>query len=517
VRCELIQPHLAAYVDGELEDALRLDVEKHLEECRGCRETVLDMRLASAVLKKWKPAQPTMPMVEVLRKRIREEEIARHTAGPEETERVHVAAGRSALFGARRLALAASILLALGVGIVTWEWLTVSRKPTRADAVAALGRAAMKVDKVEDLRAAGLALHGVIADHWASPKPNVDALVQLEVVGTMMQTASEVGQASDVGKILNILGEERVVMRLREEIKEFGDGTGECVAALLAPDSAAADEPSGEDNTLLDEAAKLEDRGELEAALEKYREASRDRLLAMHSFLHQAALEMRLGRDGEAVETLKKAQELTKPDTFNRELVNQLSQRAEHAAELRSQIDELKAKLLRTENEFEVLSEIGNLQVKAGNLKGAKETCEEIIREFGDPGHRRGQLRARLLKAWCLREMNQYASAFDELEPLITDAADAYPDLAMLAQYERAKTFQLRGRFAQAVDDYTELANTPGISPSCYAALEFQVAYIFLHDLNSPREANKIFRQLGREAYREEPFGRLAAQLVSNP
>jgi predicted anti-sigma-YlaC factor YlaD len=57
VRCELIQVHLAAYIDGELENALRVDVEKHLEECRECRGTVRDMRLAAAVLGKWKTAQ----------------------------------------------------------------------------------------------------------------------------------------------------------------------------------------------------------------------------------------------------------------------------------------------------------------------------------------------------------------------------------------------------------------------------------------------------------------------------
>jgi tetratricopeptide (TPR) repeat protein len=292
---------------------------------------------------------------------------------------------------------------------------------------------------------------------------------------------------------------------------------GECGTALMSFERAMADEVTPEDGGLVDEVLKLEEEGELEAALAKCKVAGGDRVLAIRSLLHEAGLEMKLERAEDAVETLKKAFDLTKPDTFNRELVVELKQRAEQAVTLRGRIDELKGKLVSTENEFAVLSEIGNLQVRAGNLKGAKETCDRMIREWGDPAHAEGKLRARLLRAWCLREMNRYAPAFEELESVISDAGDAYPDVAMLAQYERAKTFQLRGRFAEAVDDYTDLANTPGISPACYAALEFQVGYIFLHDIGETEEAAKIFKQLDQGAYRDQPFGRLATELVSTP
>ena len=69
MRCDLIEPHLTAYVDGELDEALTRAVEKHLEECRACRETVRDITVASAVVRKWKRAQPSASMVDTLRER----------------------------------------------------------------------------------------------------------------------------------------------------------------------------------------------------------------------------------------------------------------------------------------------------------------------------------------------------------------------------------------------------------------------------------------------------------------
>ena len=89
------------------------------------------------------------------------------------------------------------------------------------------------------------------------------------------------------------------------------------------------------------------------------------------------------------------------------------------------------------------------------------------------------------------------------------------PEVATLAQHQRAKIFHLRGRYAHAIDDYTDLANTGEVSPGCYAALEFQVAYIFLIDLGNTAEAVQILRQLNADEYRSQPFGRLATSLLA--
>lgn len=517
MRCELIQPHLAAYIDGELDESLSAAVEKHLQECRSCREEVRDMRLASAVLSQWQAVEPSVSMIGEVRRRIAQEDAApsRKAARPAEQMGRKRSEARPRRARTRRVVVAAAVLLGLGVAFLVWDWMRGPREPTPRETVVLIGRSAMKVKTIEDLRRAGYALDGVIADKWASPRPDADALMQLEVVATMMATASEPRQGTDVGKILNILGEERVVMGLREGIRMLAGGTGECLAALFALPAAAAQEVSAEMDSLLDEAIKLEEEGRLEEALVKYRRASSDRLLALRSFIHQANLEMRLGRADEAARTLRKAYRLTKPDTFNRDLVVELGRRADRAIELQGRIFELKAELLRTENEFVVMSEIGNLQVRAGNLKGAEETFGQIIRRFDEPRYVKDRLRTRLLRAWCRREMNQYTAASDEFNSLIGEAETVHPVVSTLAQHQRAKILHLRGRYAQAIDDYTDLASRPNVTAACHAALEFQVGYIYLNDLGNTAAAAETFRRLTAPEYRSQPFGRLAASLLA--
>lgn len=36
IRCEEVIAHLLTYLDGELDDAKRAQIDRHLEECRGC-------------------------------------------------------------------------------------------------------------------------------------------------------------------------------------------------------------------------------------------------------------------------------------------------------------------------------------------------------------------------------------------------------------------------------------------------------------------------------------------------
>jgi mycothiol system anti-sigma-R factor len=36
LRCEEVIAHLLTYLDGELDDAKRAQIDRHLEECRGC-------------------------------------------------------------------------------------------------------------------------------------------------------------------------------------------------------------------------------------------------------------------------------------------------------------------------------------------------------------------------------------------------------------------------------------------------------------------------------------------------
>lgn len=36
IRCEDVIAHLLSYLDGEIDDARRAQIDHHLEECRGC-------------------------------------------------------------------------------------------------------------------------------------------------------------------------------------------------------------------------------------------------------------------------------------------------------------------------------------------------------------------------------------------------------------------------------------------------------------------------------------------------
>lgn len=36
IRCEEVIAHLLSYLDGEINDSKRVQIDRHLEECRGC-------------------------------------------------------------------------------------------------------------------------------------------------------------------------------------------------------------------------------------------------------------------------------------------------------------------------------------------------------------------------------------------------------------------------------------------------------------------------------------------------
>jgi len=36
IRCEEVIAHLLSYLDGEIDDVKRAQIDRHLEECRGC-------------------------------------------------------------------------------------------------------------------------------------------------------------------------------------------------------------------------------------------------------------------------------------------------------------------------------------------------------------------------------------------------------------------------------------------------------------------------------------------------
>jgi tetratricopeptide (TPR) repeat protein len=206
---------------------------------------------------------------------------------------------------------------------------------------------------------------------------------------------------------------------------------------------------------------------------------------------------------------------MTKPDTFNRDVVVELQDRVERAKNLRTRITKLQAELLQTEKQFLLLSEIGSLQVKAGNVKDARETYARIARDYDQPGMKKEALQARLVRGWCEAQLNLNEEAFETFDALAGEAASIDMTTAVLAQFERARTLQRTGRLALAITDYRNLAEvSEGISTRCYAALQFQVGYIYLSDLEMHDEAATAFGRLDNERYANEPFTRLARELL---
>lgn len=50
MRCQKVRERLSAYLDGELEDAARREVERHLAGCESCRETYAELEQVHALL-----------------------------------------------------------------------------------------------------------------------------------------------------------------------------------------------------------------------------------------------------------------------------------------------------------------------------------------------------------------------------------------------------------------------------------------------------------------------------------
>ncbi len=518
MHCVLVEPHLAAYVDGELESATRAEVERHLQTCRSCREAERDMRLASAVLAQWRPVRPTTRIAEIVTRRIREENV-RPEAPREKPEPVGgpvVPSGHAWRTRWHYLGFAAVLVAAFAAWVVI-GWFGGTGGRFAASRMAALGQSAAQVEDAADLRASALVVDAHLGQAWSARRPDVAAIVQLEVAETLIRSAGDARGTRDVSEMLKELG--------AAGVSRGSGGSGmpslaltakEWLCAALFAARAYADEPSRDLAPLLEEATRLEESGDLDGAAEKYRQAAEDRVLTLRASIMQANVEMKRGRAGQAVLALDRAFALTKPETFYREVVTELRERAQKAVDLRKRIDDLQSKLLETERDFDLLSDIGGLQVRSGDLMGAEETFGRMA-QSDEKGREKDVLRARLVRAWCRRGLNRAQEAFEEFDRLVVDAREASPEVSMLAQFERAKTLQMNGRPAQALDDYRALAATPSaLGPAAFAAVQFQIGYLLLTVLDLPAEAADAFRTLQARDLKGQPFARLARTVAND-
>jgi anti-sigma factor RsiW len=68
--CREREPQLDAYVDGELEPQERLEIERHLDRCAGCRETVEQTRALIADARRLPEIEPPADLFPAVRARI---------------------------------------------------------------------------------------------------------------------------------------------------------------------------------------------------------------------------------------------------------------------------------------------------------------------------------------------------------------------------------------------------------------------------------------------------------------
>ena len=514
MRCRELEPHYAAYIDGELDAALHVAVDKHIKECRDCREMVRDMRLASAVLTKWRAAEPSESFISDVRRRISRDqrEVGRRTADIDELKRQREARLRG-IRTRRRLALAASVLCVVGA-TVALMWGSFGGDPRGFLVVADVGRTVMNVRTVEELDKAQLVLDTVIANEWAAEKQDVERTIQLEVVSTMMQTATSPEEGKYVGEVLHMLAAQSPGQRAMHTVDSALMTGVNCVSAMFSLTRATAQPLPTVESNWRSEAMKLEKEGKLAEAHAKYDEVSQRRLLASGSLVRKAALEMKLGRLDDAIVSLDVAEQRLEPDSFDERIVRQLKVQAGKAVELMGEVVRLRVKLLKGGDELKTLNRIGRLQVRAGDYKGAEETFARIARTYGKTKHPKDHLSARLLRAWCLLAMNRHVEAGREFERLMKEDCSAAPEVALLAQFERARILQYRKRYGQAIDDYRALCETSGIGPGCVSAIRFQIGYIYCARLGDMKRGAEAFGMLLHPDYADDPFAKLAAALL---
>jgi hypothetical protein len=375
-----------------------------------------------------------------------------------------------------------------------------------------LSGVASKVQAPTELRETAIALGGVVRDQWASAKPEPSVIVQLEVVENMMSTAKSVDQRGDVSTILRLMGSRSLSARLGRGVGEAAEAARVTLLALMSMNAAEAEEAAPQASAAMRDAEKLEASGDLEGALEKYRLAAQSPGIGATALIHQADLSLKLGRPSEAYDLLDRARAFSKSGTFSRELIEEMALRAERASELKVRIDELKSQVIAAKDPYAALMELGGLQLKAGNLKGARESFADVARRF--PGLK--SLRARLNGAWCDENLGRRQAAFEECNRLIAEAKGIDPAVVTLAQFERARILHLEQRFVQAIDEYRDLAAAAAaVNADAQAALYFQVGYIYLNDLGDADQAFNTFKSLKTDRYRNSPFGQLAGQILA--
>ena len=74
MRCEDIQKELEAFLNSDMDDPKRKDIQSHLDECQNCVQVLRQLRRLSEVLQTWKGIEPSPMMHEKLKTRMKASE-----------------------------------------------------------------------------------------------------------------------------------------------------------------------------------------------------------------------------------------------------------------------------------------------------------------------------------------------------------------------------------------------------------------------------------------------------------
>ena len=69
--CRAFLARLYVYLDGEIDESSRADIDRHLEECTGCEQQLVFERDLKAIVRRKCSEQPSEVLIERLRVEIR--------------------------------------------------------------------------------------------------------------------------------------------------------------------------------------------------------------------------------------------------------------------------------------------------------------------------------------------------------------------------------------------------------------------------------------------------------------
>jgi len=117
--CEQARDHLSAYLDRELASELSSAVRAHLESCAGCRALLADLRATAGLLRALPVHRAPADLADDVQREIERRTIlpAAETAHDTEPQERTLALRRVRLWP-RALAVAASVLLVVGIGVL---------------------------------------------------------------------------------------------------------------------------------------------------------------------------------------------------------------------------------------------------------------------------------------------------------------------------------------------------------------------------------------------------------------